>query len=307
MKYEKPPLTVTEQASRLQDRGLRCDDPKKFEHYLAHIGYYRLSAYCLPFEVPTATPTRERTHRFLDGTTFEQVLGLYIFDRKLRLLVMEAVERIEVSVRTRWAGAMALRHGSHAHMKPELFKCPWTHARDLAKAARELQESNETFVVHYRRKYHEPFLPPIWAVVETMSLGNLSRWFANTKDNEIKKEVMRGLDLPTIEVLESVLHVLTPIRNVCAHHARLWNRSFPMVFPHIKRMREKLIPPNSPGKQAHLMFNVLVVLDALMAAINPRSAWGRRLMSLLETRNDQERSAMGFPADWRNRSPWTDL
>lgn len=307
MRYSKPPLSIAEQAKQLLNRGLLCNDPQRLEHYLAHIGYYRLSAYCLPFEQPSTDPAGSRNHQFKPGTTFDQVLGLYIFDRKLRLLVMEAIERIEVAVRTRWAGAVALRHGSHAHMQSGLFKCPWQHARDLARIAGELEKSSETFVVHYRSRYTEPFLPPIWAIVETMSLGTLSRWFENTKDTEAKKEVMRGLGLPTIEVLENVLHALTPVRNVCAHHGRLWNRSFAMSLPAIKRMRDRLVPPDAPHNQAHHIYNFLVVMEALMRAINPATSWAGRLMSLLDTVSADKHRAMGFPDDWKQRKPWSEV
>lgn len=307
MRYNKPPLSIADQAKQLLNRGLLCNDPPRMEHYLAHIGYYRLSAYCLPFEQPSTDPNGSRNHNFKPGTTFEQVLGLYIFDRKLRLLVMEAIERIEVAVRTRWAGAVALRHGSHAHMQSGLFKCPWQHARDLARIAGELEKSSETFVVHYRSRYTEPFLPPIWAIVETMSLGTLSRWFENTRDTDAKKEVMKGLGLPTIEVLENILHALTPVRNVCAHHSRLWNRSFAMSLPAIKRMRDRLVPPDAPHNQAHHIYNFLVVMEALMRAINPATSWAGRLMKLLETVGADEHRAMGFPGDWKQRKPWSEV
>lgn len=115
MQYQKPALSLADQALQLQQRGLIINDLARVEHYLAHIGYYRLSAYCLTYETPTATG-ESRLHQFQSGTTFEQVLSLYIFDRKLRLLVMEAIERVEVAVRTSWAHAMSMRHGSHAHM-----------------------------------------------------------------------------------------------------------------------------------------------------------------------------------------------
>lgn len=83
-----------------------------------------------------------------------------------------------------------------------------------AKSA--LKESSETFIAHYRKQYDDPFLPPIWAMVETLSLGALSRWFKCTRDTDAKREVAKGLGMPTIEVLEQVLHALTPVRNVCA-------------------------------------------------------------------------------------------
>lgn len=93
--YDKLPLSISEQARLLLDRGLICEDTVRLESYLASIGYYRLSAYWLPFEQSPPSDS-SRNHQFISGTHFEKILTLYIFDRKLRLLVMEAIERIEV-------------------------------------------------------------------------------------------------------------------------------------------------------------------------------------------------------------------
>jgi len=121
MRFEKPALSLEAQVAQWQARGLVIGDPAKAQQSLANIGYYRLSAYGVPFEapVPDGSP---RTHQFLPGTTFEQVLGLYVFDRKLRLLVMEALERVEVAVRTRWAHALAMRYGAHAYLDSVLSR-----------------------------------------------------------------------------------------------------------------------------------------------------------------------------------------
>lgn len=304
MRFDKPPVSLADQVCLMQRRGLVVADPVKAEHYLGNIGYYRLSAYSLPHELPTP-PGQARQHLFKPGTTFEQVLSLYVFDRKLRLLVMEAIERIEVSVRTRWAHAMAMRHGPHAHMQVRLFKSPWEHTKDLARVSAETEKSKEAFVQHYRVTYDEPFLPPVWAIVETMTLGTLSRWMANTKDNAAKKEVADGLGMPTVEVLEQVLHALTPVRNACAHHSRLWNRRMVMTLPYIKRYRASLVPPDSPHHQAHHLYNYLTVLAAMMKTMNPGGNWRRRLHDLVSAELDpQFLPAMGFPADWTARPLW---
>lgn len=312
MQYSKPALSIFDQAQLLLDRGLICDDCQRLEHYLSNIGYYRLSAYLLPFEQPSSNGD-SRNHKFLPNTTFEQVLNLYVFDRKLRLLVMEAIERIEVAARTRWASAMALSHGSHAHMNSSLFKDPWQHASIVARASKELQDSNETFVVHYRKKYKEPYLPPIWAVVETMTLGGLSRWIASTSDNQVKREVAKALGMPTIEILEQVLHALTPMRNICAHHARLWNRRFILLLPNIKRLRGQFITEaivTSKGETQEPLtreiYNFLVVIQYLMQQINHGTSWGDRLAQHIQLIAPEQQHAMGFPADWKNRQPWAE-
>ena len=306
MRYAKTPLNPEEQVQLLIERGLDCGYIERTHHYLSHIGYYRLSAYWLPFELPS-DDHQTRNHAFIPGTTFDSVLNLYIFDRKLRLLVMDAIERIEVSIRTRWSGAMALCYGSHAYMQTVLFKDSKAHSKDLDKLTGELEKSSETFIVHYRNKYDEPRLPPIWVVVETMSLGTLARWLRNTKNTDVKKEVMQGLNMPTIEVLENTLNALTPIRNICAHHSRLWNRRLVMKMPVIKRLRDQMVPQDAANFQAHYLFNYLVTIEHLMHIINPHGTWKKRLLELLATVSEGELRSMGFPADWQQRLPWREV
>lgn len=304
MRYEKPALPLRQQVEQWQQRGLVVPDVDRAQRYLSSIGYYRFSAYCRPFE-QSSPEGQPRQHRFLPGTHFEQILQLYIFDRKLRLLMMEAIERVEVAVRTGWAHAMAMRHGPHAYMSASLFKNPWDHTRDLARVTAEVRQSDETFVQHYLNTYEDPFLPPIWVVIETMSLGTLSRWVKNTRDNTAKQEVATSLGLPTVEVLEHVLHALTPVRNTCAHHGRLWNRRLAMKLPRIKRFETSLLAPESPNWQAHYLYNYLTVLALMMGRLNPGSSWRARVARLLGTELDARfMPAMGFPADWIARPAW---
>lgn len=313
--YNKPPLSIQDQTRLLLARGLICDNIERLESYLSSIGYYRLSAYWLPFE-QSPSCNSSRNHQFLPNTHFEKILNLYIFDRKLRLLVMEAIERIEVALRAQWSRNLALHglglrkdsesnhSGSHAYMNPDLFKNSRQHIQDLVKIDREFEGSKEVFVEHYKSKYSTPPLPPIWVVVETMTLGTLSRWFQNTKDTATKKVIMRAFGMPTIEITESVFHALTPVRNVCAYHCRLWNRRFALTFPNIKRLRGNLVPENSPNHQAHYLYNYLVILSVLMKSINPNSSWKNRLIDLLKTIESRNYQAMGFPVDWKERSAW---
>lgn len=328
--FDKPALSIADQAARLRQRGLQFSDDARVQHYLTHIGYYRLSAYWLPFEQP-AVDGQTRNHQFRSGTAFEQVLSLYIFDRKLRLLVMEAIERIETAIRTHWAHALAMRHGPHAHLDASLFKSPWQHASDIARMAGDLQESSETFIAHYRGQYSEPYLPPIWAVVETLSLGALSRWFKATKDTDAKRDVAQSLGMPTIEVLEQVLHALTPVRNVCAHHGRLWNRRFTLQLPRIKRLKDQMAieeitgtrmqaspcaqcgievvrdQPNVQEQPARQIYNYLLVMAHLMQRINPGSTWRARLQQHIRSANAAQQQAMGFPANWQHMAIWQEM
>ena len=110
--------------------------------------------------------------------------------------------------------------------------------------------------------------------------------------------------MPTIDILEKVFHTLTPIRNVCAHHSRLWNRRFAMSLPQIKRFKDSLVPENSPNHQANHLYNYLVVIAILMQAVSPNSSWKSRLIDFLNTVTPNRHKTMGFPADWQNRGIW---
>jgi len=310
MQYNKPPLSIPDQAQLLLNRGMQCESRQRLEHYLAYIGYYRLSAYWLPYEQPSAVQG-ERNHQFQANTQFEAILTLYVFDRKLRLLVMEAIERIEVAARSSWAGAMAVKYGSHAHIQSDRFKDSLKYEEHLKKLAGDIEKSKETFVKHYKDKYCEPSLPPIWAVAETMSLGSLSLWIANTKDNKIKLEIAKSFGLPNTNILEKVLHALTSMRNICAHHSRLWNRRFVILLPHIKMLDGQLITEQHltalGEKQTELtrtLYNFLVVIQHMMLHINPGTSWGDRLSQLVMPLSEEQRQDMGFPADWQTKKPW---
>lgn len=168
-------------------RGLICTNRAEALHYLAHLNYYRPG--------PTGCRSRPSTPPTLPGTRFEDVLNLYVFDRELRLL-LDAIERVEVSVRTGLAYALAHRHGPHAHLDANLFKKParnWDYASQRQKLEDEARKSHETFLQHHYRKYDEP-LPPLWAV-EVMTLGQLSKWYGNLRHGGDRNAVAHRYDM----------------------------------------------------------------------------------------------------------------
>ena len=146
-KYTKPALSIDQQIAQLQQRGMTFGDPKRATHYLRELNYYRLSGYWLRREADHAT------HQFQPGTAFEDVLADYVFDRELKLLVLDAVERVEVSVRTHWAHHLGLRHGAHAQLDSTLFKersQNWNHPAAVATLINGVEQSRERFIKHLR-------------------------------------------------------------------------------------------------------------------------------------------------------------
>jgi len=291
--FDKPATTYTQQIELLQRRGMVVKDAAEAEHCLRHVHYYRLGAYWLPFEADHAT------HRFREGTRFEDVWNLYVFDRELRLLVMDAVERVEVAVRSRWAYEMAHRHGPHSHLDRELASKRNLWEQNLETLRDEVTRSHETFIRHLRETYSE-VLPPIWAVCEVMSLGQLSRWYNNLRPMPTRRAIAECFGFDE-KVLERFLHHLTHVRNVCAHHGRLWNREF-TITPRLPRTKpeglHRQLVPNS-----RRLYNTLVLLCHSLEIVSPGSSWRHRVIGLIDQHHIAA-AEMGFPLGWRGLPAW---
>lgn len=291
--FTKPATTYAQQVLLLQQRGMTVDDPAVAEFYLQHLNYYRLGAYWLPFEAVHAA------HAFRPGTRFADVLNLYVFDRELRLLVLDAIERVEVSVRSQWAYQMAHRHGPHAHLDAALAFKHHLWQANLDKLTDEVNRSDEAFINHLRATYVEA-LPPVWAVGEVMSLGLLSRWYNNLRPMPTRRAIaaVYGVDE---RVLESWLRHLSLVRNICAHHSRLWNREFTIT---------PLLPLSKPAgliAQCHTgsrkLYNTLVILLHCLDVIAPQHHWRVRLKNLI-AQHAIPVTAIDFPPGWEHMPIW---
>jgi abortive infection bacteriophage resistance protein len=293
MKFSKPALPLPDLLAKLQARSLQVSDGTRAMHHLRFIGYYRLSAYALAFQ-QVNTPGKP----FLPGTTFEDVLGLYHFDRELRLLVIDAIERIEVAVRSVLISEMSVRHGPHWFMESRHFSPHYGYINQLlAKVERDTRASRETFIIHYRTKYTDPCLPPAWATAENLTFGTLSYLFAalNSADRKVIAAPF-GCDE---QILRSWLHCLAYLRNLCAHHSRLWNRVF-SITPAIAKRHAKILS----YAQRDRFYALAVVLFELVKAPAPSTGWHERLKALLASHPNVPLSAMGFPDGWQSEPFW---
>lgn len=294
MRFDKPPKTVDEQIELLRSRGMVIHDHERARHYLTHINYYRLTAYWLPFEADHSR------HTFEPGTTFDQVLNLYVFDREFRLLLLDAIERVEVSVRTQWAYYMAHQYGPHGYLDPNYaVRADW-HERNLASLRNEVQRSDEDFIRHYRRTYTDPELPPVWSACEVMSLGLLSRWIKQLrKSDRARVAAVYRLDE---QVFAAFIEHLTYVRNLCAHHSRVWNRRMIKTMQ-LPRSKPAELPPNINYSEQRRIYNTLVLLKYLLDIVSPRHSWDERLFGLIQE-HDIQPTNMGFPDDYAFRPIW---
>jgi len=297
MKFTKPATSIDDQIALLRRRGMVIDDEARARHYLKHISYYRLRAYWLPFEIPA----NDGDHAFRAGTNFVDILNLYVFDRQLRLLVLDAIERVEVALRGQWAHHMAMTHAPHGYLAQHLYTRADRHARAVTLLTDEFRQSKDTFAKHYRDKYTSPPLPPVWMAAEILSFGQLSKWIYNLKRRSDRQAIARPFGLDE-RVLSSFAHHMSYIRNICAHHGRLWNKRFTVTMA-IPKSPGKL-PVAMRGAQGRQLHNTLVMLDYLLSIIAPDSEWRARMVALIDGCPLADPASMGFPEGWRGRSAW---
>ncbi len=301
--FNKPAGRAASLVDQWIERGLDVPDRARAEHYLSVVSYYRLSAYTLPFQCGNPE------HHFNHGASFCEVLDLYIFDRQLRLLLLDAIERIEVALRARMTNVLAKNHGPHAYLDRAIFDTRYDHDWLLQQIQRKCGESQaETFIKHYRGKYTNPELPPIWMVMEILTFKEVSVLFSFLRQKEDKQAISEfwGLD---DTVLRSWFRALSDIRNVCAHHARTWNREFgskPLIPRKVpKRWPDLGRPLTDPQvKPTNRLYYFLVVIEFLLEKINPGSKWYERLYCLMREHPKVSKPHMGMPDDWADDPFW---
>lgn len=304
MRFAKPALSLDDQLALLERRGMTVADRNLAKHVLAHGNYYRLRGYWLVMEEPQ--PESDGSHRFRDGASFEQALALSQFDEALRSLVLEASAKVEISVRTQFAHHVSMRHGPHAYMDQTRFEDPLKHARCLESLQEEIGRSHEVFIKHYLKKYGDPALPPLWVACEVMSLGSLSKWYENLVARADRKAISDSYDLDE-GTLSSFLHHLTTLRNICAHHGRLWNRRFTVTMRVPRNRPLPAVRAFHQGEESERRaFNSLTLLAHMMNVITPGNDWLFRVRGLIEGAKHVDPRAMGFPDDWRSRPLWRD-
>lgn len=332
--FNKPAISVTDQISLLQSRGLNIQQPERAEKYLEVISFFRLSAYMRPFQ--KNEEQQEVEHQFKDGVEFKQIVDLYAFDRELRLLIMDAVERVEVAIRATLNNVMGIKYqtevecsGSHWYLNENLFKRTYQHKRllkevedkqakefnDLQRDIKKIESSStnveikrqrierrvrESYPRFYHHTYETPRLMPGWAMAEELTFGSISHLYRGLAKDIDRKEIAKRFELPQ-EVFESWLHTLNFIRNCCAHHSRLWNREL-AIQPKIPRGNIWQLPNRLEPSQVQprrRIYMILLMLAYLMKQVSPDSQWHNKVKALILLHPEIPLFPMGFPDNWQ--------
>lgn len=291
--YTKPALSYKDQLQQLKNRGLHIEHDTKALHLLENISYYRLSGYWFPLLQD------KKNHLFKSTATFDTAFQLYCFDRELRRLILSELEKIEVSIRAKMIYILSHQHGSFWFRHTHLFKDTNSHKKCLKKIRSEFKRSEEEFIIAFKNKYNNP-LPPSWMLMEIISFGTLSMLYKNLKSGRNRRDIANhfGLDDSTFE---SWLHAIVYVRNVCAHHTRLWNRVM-SIQPRIpkKPRRQWLINAYNNDRT----FFILSVILYLLNIVNPNHTFKYKISSLFIKYPVVDIKAIGFPNDWQSEPLW---
>lgn len=296
---------------------MQVEQPAAALDYLDRLGYYRLSGYWYPLRLIdlVASKAQRRAVRqdgFVSGSRFEDVVRLYVFDKKLRLLALDALERIEMAVRVDVAHLLGKKSPS-AHEDPACLHGNFTkkpihtgpdagqtqHQVWLVKYARKLDEARKNpLVVHHRQVYGAL---PIWAAIEVWDFGLLSKLFAGMQHGD-QQVIAARYGAPDGQTFAKWLRSLNFIRNVSAHHSRLWNINVLELSP---------VPHGWPtGLGNAKPFFYFCLMQQLLRVICPNSKWSERFQRLLEedfpvmTNGAVSLADFGVVADWERWPLW---
>ena len=307
MNYSKKPLSIEEQIINLEKRGLNFSDKTIAAHYLQNISYYRLRAFTFPFQ---NNQDPEADHVFLrDDIDFGDIIDLYVFDRRLRNLLFNELEKIEVAIRTQLSLVYSV---SSQNAMWYLDSQQYDNCLDDAFSrlqediGEDVDRSNEDFIKHYYNKYDSPTMPPSWMSLEVVSFSTLSRMYKLLKRSADKKKVAHAFGIGDIDVFANWLHAFSNLRNCCAHHSRIWNRRFvvQLKLPY-NTSRPFMMRPVLTTIKQNKLFALLSAIKYIVDIISPGNSFKNKLKELLE---DNHRlltlKDMGFPVKWEELPVW---
>ncbi|MDY4900389.1 MAG: Abi family protein [Sodaliphilus sp.] len=289
--YKQPSDLV----SLLQGRNLVISDRTRAERYIESIGYYRLSAYMYPFLL-----TPKSNHVFKAGTNFEQIIRLYCFDKKLRVLLFNEIEKIEIAIREAVMNMASDRTGdiywltNHIHFHDQNI---FHNSRDLLK--KEYDRSTEDFIEHFKSTYLESY-PPAWILGELLPMGNVNIYYRNLKDKTLKKRIAKRFCLHA-PVFESWLSVLTLTRNACCHHSRVWNKVNKIIPNDMRGMTRPWI--TLPSDKRRIYYNICII-KYFRDIISPNNDMLAKLRWLFVDFPEIDLKALGFPLGWEMEPLW---
>lgn len=296
MKYTKKPETPEQHCAILIERGLLIAEQERAIKYLKTVGYFRLTGYMFHLQ------SKDGKHTFVGGTKFEEVTKLYQFDKKLRGIISEYLERIEICLRAKVTDKYSISYGFFWYNDFNLFEDKEIFDTINKEIQETFNDPKEQFLKKFKFKYTSENIPPSNMALEILSLGKLARLYKALKNQGGKSEIATEFNLPT-NVITSWFIYLANVRNICAHHSRLWNKKVTAdrpIFPN--REKYKFKGENFTDSNTTL-YGIISIIDRLLISFNPQNSFTKKIEQLIDEYS-VDASLMGFPANWKETANW---
>ena len=283
---------MEDQITLLKSEGLIFMDEEKANHLLQNISLFRFKSYLKPFRL-------QNSKTFKPNSTFEAAYSLYKFDSELRKMICSELEKIEVSIRAQLSLTISQNAGIFWFTDSSNFKLKLLHNNLLTTLKSELNRSDEEAIVDFRTKYTNDF-PPSWITFEISSFGTLSKLYSWLNSGLSRRQVASYYGLSDT-VMISWLHSLVYIRNICAHHGRLWNKQM-SINPIVPRKLK--LPFVSIPKETKKLYYILSTILYFLQTVNPKNTFVSRFTQFIDKYPQVDLNAMGFPKDWQQEPLW---
>lgn len=294
--YPKKILSFDNQIERLIGRGLLIPDVEKAKELLRNISYFRLQGYWWEFQAD------KEIHRFKEGTSFDDIINLYTFDRKLRLILFDAIERVEIALRSKLVYYLSIELDQWWFENKDNFHNHSFFKESLKEIDKELNRTKEVFIKSHYEKYGNKQRPPAYKTLEVISFGCLSKLYSNLKkDITAKERVAKEFDLPNSNYLKSWSISFNIVRNIIAHHSRLWNRNLDFPPRILSKPKSDFI---NLAENEHSLYHITSCLLYVLNKVSKGHSLKEKIIQLIEDSPYIDLKEMGFPEDWREQSIW---
>ena len=304
----KPAYTISDQIALLKQRGMTFRNEQQAYELLKNISYYRLKGYWWDTQLDAIQ------HTFQSGTCFEDITERYDFDCKLRQIMFGSIEQIEIAVRSKMIYHLSVAYGGLWYMNPALFDSTihiidgenkTAHCKVLEDLQKEFNRSQEIFIKNHQQRYPEQ-PAEAWKILEIASMGALSKLYKNLKITLPERSVISnemGINSPHIFSgwLESIVY----IRNIIAHHSRLWSRTM------VKRPGMNLNNPagkwfNNPLRQGQIdkPFSTISCTVYLCNFLTGTQDIKQKILELIQNYPDVPIYKLGFFNHWQSEPLW---
>ncbi len=306
-------LSIDEQINLQKNRNMSFSDESRAKKYLAYIGYHRLSLYWNCFFAD-----KIKRDKFACRVEFDDILDLYIFDRKMRGLFFEAAERIEICLKVLFSNLMSEKHGSNWYQNSDLFTSrtdtfyingeerkvvtnQQTLLDDLSETVRKNKKNNPSLSKFVQLK---ETAVPSWELFNLMTFGDFSKTIALVDGSE-SKEFYENFTLPKA-IADSWIECIVSVRNICAHYGYFSKRSFSVTPRPLNKSKKRSLSVDFSG-YLYKFYAQYFIFAYFLSKISPTTSWMQRVIDLIEEYKDNpyiNYNVLGFPDNWQETYPF---